>query len=76
MSTDDDISQGVPHTVSEVPSQVPSLDIPAEPSSNKSALRRKLLVAALIAMAGLGASIMSCVGQAFSYRQVHALEGI
>lgn len=39
-------------------------------------LRKKLLVAVLIAAVGVGASIMSCVGQSFSYRQAHALEGI
>ena len=40
------------------------------------ALRRKLLIAVLIAALGIGASIMSCVGQSFSYRQAHAMEGI
>ena len=72
MSTNNDISQGVPSVVSDAPPDLPGI----EPSPNRSALRRKLLVAALIAMAGLGASVMSCVGQAFSYRQAHALEGI
>lgn len=47
-----------------------------EPSSSKSSLRKKLLIAGLIACIGLGASVMSCVGQSFSYRQAHALEGI
>ncbi|HSX22532.1 MAG TPA: hypothetical protein VLE97_07150 [Gaiellaceae bacterium] len=47
-----------------------------EPPPSKSALRRKLLLAVLVAGVGLGASIMSCVGQSFSYRQAHALEGI
>ena len=42
----------------------------------RGSLKRKLIVAALIAAIGLGASIMSCVGQSFSYRQAHALEGI
>jgi uncharacterized protein HemX len=42
----------------------------------KGSLKKKLIVAALIAAIGLGASIMSCVGQSFSYRQAHALEGI
>ena len=42
----------------------------------KGSLKRKLIVASLIAAIGLGASIMSCVGQSFSYRQAHALEGI
>lgn len=37
---------------------------------------RKLLLAGLIAGVGVGASIMSCVGQSFSYRQARALEGI
>ena len=41
-----------------------------------SALRRKLLIAVLIAAIGVGASVMSCVGQSFSYRSAHALEGI
>ncbi len=36
----------------------------------------KLLVAGLIAAVGVGASVMSCVGQSFSYRQARALEGI
>ena len=47
-----------------------------EPPPNKSSLRKKLLIAGLIAGIGLGASVMSCVGQSFSYRQAHALEGI
>jgi len=46
------------------------------PPSNKGALRRKLLAAVLIAGVGVGASVMSCVGQSFSYRQARALEGI
>jgi uncharacterized protein YbjT (DUF2867 family) len=40
------------------------------------ALRRKLLAAILIAAIGIGASIMSCIGQSFSYRQARAMEGI
>jgi hypothetical protein len=55
-----------------VASGIPSPDSPP----SKSALRRKLLFAGLIAGIGLGASVMSCVGQSFSYRQAHALEGI
>ena len=43
---------------------------------DKRSLRRKLLVAVLIAAVGVGASVMSCVGQSFSYRQAHAMEGI
>ena len=46
------------------------------PGTNGGALRRKLLVAVLIAAIGVGASIMSCVGQSFSYRQARAMEGI
>ena len=45
-------------------------------SGGSGALRRKLLIAVLIAAVGLGASIMSCVGQSFSYRQARAMEGI
>jgi hypothetical protein len=48
---------------------------PERPPS-KSSLRRKLFIAVLVAAIGLGASIMSCVGQSFSYRQAHVLEGI
>lgn len=44
--------------------------------SSGGALRGKLLGAVLIAVVGIGASIMSCVGQSFSYRQARALEGI
>ena len=44
--------------------------------SGKRALRRKLLIAVLIAAIGVGASVMSCVGQSFSYRQARAMEGI
>jgi hypothetical protein len=47
-----------------------------EPPPSKSALRKKILIAGLIAGIGVGASVMSCVGQSFSYRQAHALEGI
>jgi len=38
--------------------------------------RRKLLVTVLITAVGIGASVMSCVGQSFGYRQARALEGI
>jgi hypothetical protein len=48
---------------------------PAGPP-NKNALRRKIIIAALIAAVGVGASAMSCVGQSFSYRQARALESI
>lgn len=47
-----------------------------EPPPSRSALRKKLLIAALIGGIGVGASVMSCVGQSFSYRQARALEGI
>ena len=47
-----------------------------EPPPSKGALRRKLLIAILIAGIGVGASVMSCVGQSFSYRQARAMEGI
>jgi hypothetical protein len=40
------------------------------------AMRRKLFLAILIAAIGVGASVMSCVGQSFSYRQARAMEGI
>lgn len=39
-------------------------------------MRGKLLGALLVAGIGLGASVMSCVGQSFSLRQARALEGI
>jgi len=51
-----------------------AMPLPAPPS--KGSLRSKLLVAILIAGVGVGASVMSCVGQSFSYRQARALEGI
>ena len=47
-----------------------------EPPSGRSAMRKKLLIAALIGGIGVGTSVMSCVGQSFSYRQARALEGI
>jgi len=49
-----------------VPDDVPS----------KGSVRRKLIIAILIAGIGVGASVLSCVGQSFSYRQAHAMEGI
>jgi hypothetical protein len=52
------------------------MPLPVMGAANKSALRRKLLVAVLIAAVGVGASIMSCVGQSFSLRQARAQEGI
>ena len=47
-----------------------------EPPPRKNTLRRQLLIAGLIGGIGVGASVMSCVGQSFSYRQAHALEVI
>lgn len=49
--------------------------VPGELPSN-SGLRQKLFLAVLIGAIGVGASIMSCVGQSFSYRQARAMEGI
>jgi hypothetical protein len=51
------------------------MPFPAPPPSPGS-MRRKLLIAILIAGVGVGASFMSCVGQSFSLRQARALEGI
>jgi hypothetical protein len=74
--TGDDTSQGVPQLI-------PGPDVSPEdlakllvPVPSKGALYRKLIIAALIGAAGLGASIMSCVGQSFSLRQARAQEGI
>ena len=47
-----------------------------EPPPDQKSLRRKLLVAILVAVVGVGASFMSCIGQSFSLRQARALEGI
>lgn len=49
---------------------------PGNTATSRSALRRKLLAAVLVAAVGLGASAMSCVGQSFSLRQARAQEGI
>jgi hypothetical protein len=48
---------------------------PEAPRSRWS-LHSKLLGAILIAGVGVGASVMSCVGQSFSLRQARAMEGI
>ena len=45
-------------------------------ATRKRSLRRKIIIAALVAAVGAGASVMSCVGQSFSYRQARAMEGI
>jgi hypothetical protein len=47
-----------------------------EAPPSRGLLRSKLFGALLIAGVGVGASIMSCVGQSFSLRQARALEGI
>ncbi len=79
----DEVSQGVPQAVVTPADQMSPDDLAKllaasgiEPPPSKSALRRKLLIAALIAAVGVGASVMSCVGQSFSYRQARAMEGI
>ncbi len=54
----------------------PSEPTPGNLPGRGGAMHRKLLVAVLIAAIGVGASIMSCVGQSFSYRQARALEEI
>jgi hypothetical protein len=46
------------------------------PSRPGRSARAKLLGAILIAGIGIGASVLSCVGQSFSLRQARALEGI
>ena len=48
----------------------------AAPSPPPSRWSKKLLGALLVAGIGVGASVMSCVGQSFSLRQARALEGI
>ena len=48
----------------------------APPPPSRGTLRRKLVVAILVAGVGVGASVMSCVGQSFSLRQARAMEGI
>ena len=42
----------------------------------RSSLRGKLIGAIVVAGIGIGASVMSCVGQSFSLRQARAMEGI
>lgn len=77
----DDTSQGVPHVIAAEPlpedllaQLIAASQMPAPPAPRS--LRSKLFVPMLVAAIGLGASFMSCVGQSFSYRQAHALEGI
>jgi hypothetical protein len=52
------------------------LGMPAPVTPSRSPLQRKIVVAVLIAAIGVGASVMSCVGQSFSLRQARAMEGI
>jgi len=79
---DDAVPRAVPPTGHLPPEEAERLidswrSIPsADPPPSKGALRRKLLVAVVIAGVGVGASVMSCVGQSFSLRQARALEGI
>lgn len=77
-------SEGIPHVVAgpEIPTDdlarlLAASGFPSpEPPPSKSAIRRKIIRAALIAGVGVGASVMSCVGQSFSLRQARAQEGI
>lgn len=64
----DDLAQMIAATA--IPTPVP------EPAPRSGAMRSKLLVAVVIGAIGVGASIMSCVGQSFSLRQARAMEGI
>ena len=81
---DDDTAQGIPHAVAtpdispeDLARLLMASGMPApEGPSSKNSLRRKLIIAVLIAGVGVGASIMSCVGQSFSLRQARAQEGI
>lgn len=57
-------------------SNMPAPGVPPGIPSTRGSLRRKLFVAVLVAAIGVGASVMSCIGQSFSYRQARALEGI
>lgn len=52
------------------------MPMPGSMPSGAGAMRRKLLAAVAIGAIGIGASVMSCVGQSFSYRQARAMEGI
>jgi hypothetical protein len=86
----DDPAQAVPHVIPLSPEDMSPEDLakllmtagmmpppgPAGDLPSKGSLRKKLLIAVVIAGIGVGASIMSCVGQSFSYRQAHAMEGI
>lgn len=39
-------------------------------------VRRKVILAAVVTAISVGVSVMSCVGQSFSYRQAKAMESI
>jgi hypothetical protein len=77
MNNDDAAPQPPPDAISadDLARLMMASGMPEHPPS-KGALRRKLLIAALVGGLGVGASVMSCVGQSFSYRQARALEGI
>lgn len=47
-----------------------------DPAPSRVSMRGKLIGAVAIAAIGIGASVMSCVGQSFSLRQARALEAI
>lgn len=62
-----------PEDLAKIMTEMP---MPGSMPPSPGAMRRKLLVAVAIGAIGIGASVMSCVGQSFSYRQARALEGI
>ena len=79
----DDPAQGIPVATQNISPDdlaqllmASGLPAPGEHPPNKSALRRKIIIAVLVAGIGVGASVMSCVGQSFSLRQARAQEGI
>jgi hypothetical protein len=68
------VTDGVPEPL---PEDVAQMLVNAQPPPEvRRAMRRKLVGAVLIAVIGLGASFMSCIGQSFGLRQARALEGI
>lgn len=69
----DDLAQMLAASVMPTPTPTPGPTGDRPPSGG---VRRKLMIAVLIAAVGVGASVMSCVGQSFSYRQARAMEGI
>ena len=74
--SDQDISPEDLDRLAAVMAAVPSSARPSTPSPSRWSLRSKLIVTVLIAGIGVGASVMSCVGQSFSLRQARALESI